>query len=160
MEPSARNDIGGGLRGRTSLPRRGYVPKHETLDQMLQLRVNARQDSLKPRGFVRMAIIKPTAQPTTGNRKRLSLKIAGIEYRVQWNEAAQAWDVLRNGTATNVSARKKQKSAVDSAIRDAKAELENSTSTVIVTCLKGRKLETLWKGPQSPAKGKNSESTY
>lgn len=106
-----------------------------------------------------MAIIKPTAQPTTGNRKRLSLKIAGIEYRVQWNEAAQAWDVLRNGIATSVSARKKQKSAVDSAIRDAKAELENSTSTVVVTCLKGRKLETLWKGPQSPAKGRNSEST-
>jgi len=130
--------------------------RHETLDQMLQLR-DARRDSLKPWGSVRMAIIKPTAQPTTGNRKRLSLKIAGVEYRVQWNEAAQAWDVLRNGIATNVSARKKQKSAVDSAIRDAKAELESSTSTVIVTCLKGRKLETLWKGP--PAKGRNSEST-
>jgi hypothetical protein len=123
---------------------------------MLQLRANAPQDCLKPRVIVRMAIIKPTAQPTTGNRKRLSLKIAGVEYRVQWNEAAQAWDVLRNGIATNVSARKKQKSAVDSAIRDAKAEVESSTSTVIVTCLKGRKLETLWK---SPAKGRNSEST-
>jgi hypothetical protein len=78
-------------------------------------------------------------------RKRLSLKIAAVEYRVTWNETAQAWDVLRNGAATDISARKKKTSAVASAIRDAKAEVEASKATVIVTCLQGRKLETLWK---------------
>ncbi|HVZ28366.1 MAG TPA: hypothetical protein VG798_06890, partial [Rhizomicrobium sp.] len=60
---------------------------------------------------------------------------------------AQGWDVLRNGAITDVRARKKRKSAVDSAIRDAKAELENSAAKIIVTCLEGRKLQTLWKGP-------------
>jgi hypothetical protein len=86
-------------------------------------------------------------KPAKEGRKRLSLKIAAIEYRVQWNEAAQAWDVLRNGAATDISARKKKKSAMDSAIRDAKAELEASKGSIIVTCLEGRKLETVWKGP-------------
>ena len=85
--------------------------------------------------------------PATGGRKRLSLKIADVEYRVLWDEAKQAWDVLRNGAATAVSARKKRKSAVDSAILDARGELAVSKAVIVVTCLEGRKLETLWKGP-------------
>ena len=91
--------------------------------------------------------VKKSANEHVGEgRKRISLKIATVEYRVHWNEAAQAWDVLRNGVATGVSARKKRKSAVDSAIRDAKAELKTSKATVVVTCLQDRKLETVWKG--------------
>lgn len=82
-------------------------------------------------------------------RKRLSLKIADVEYRVLWNAAEAGWDVFRNGAATGVSARKKIKSAVDSAIRDAKGELETTGAVIVVTCLQGRKLETLWKGRQS-----------
>jgi hypothetical protein len=81
-------------------------------------------------------------------RPRLSLKIASIEYRIQWDEAAQAWDVLRNGVATDVVARRKRTSAVASAIRDAKAEFKASSGTVVVTCLEDRKLETLWRGTQ------------
>jgi hypothetical protein len=88
------------------------------------------------------------ARPT-GGRKRLSLKIADVEYRVLWDEAKQAWDVLRNGALTEISARKKRKSAVDSAIRDAKRELETPGAVIVVTCLQGRKLETLWKGSYS-----------
>ena len=82
------------------------------------------------------------------DRPRLSLKIANIEYRIQWDDTAQNWDVLRNGVATDVVARRKRTSAVASAIRDAKAEFKTSSGTVVVTCLEGRKLETLWRGTQ------------
>ncbi|HKB96986.1 MAG TPA: hypothetical protein VKB94_09055 [Rhizomicrobium sp.] len=94
-----------------------------------------------------MAIGKITHERIAGGRKSGSLKIADVEYRVLWNEAGQEWSVFRNGAATGVSARKKRKSAVDSAIRDAKAELETSQAIIVVTCLQGRKLETLWKTP-------------
>ena len=80
------------------------------------------------------------------NRQRLSLKLASVEYRIQWNDPAQGWDVLRNGALTEVVARKKRTSAVASAIRDAKAEFAASDGSVIVTSLDGRKLETVWKG--------------
>ena len=73
------------------------------------------------------------------------MKIADVEYRVEFNEAAQGWDVLRNGVATSVLARKKRTSAIDSAIRDAKAELEVSRSRIVVTCRQARMLQTLWK---------------
>jgi hypothetical protein len=92
-----------------------------------------------------MAISK-TPRPRLGIRKSATLKIVGVEYRVVWNDEAQGWDVLRNGVLTNVSARKKRKSAVDLAIHDAKAELGTSATAIIVTCLQDRKLETLWKG--------------
>jgi hypothetical protein len=88
-----------------------------------------------------------THQRIAGARKSGSLKIADVEYRVRWDEAGQEWNVFRNGAATAVSARKKRKSAVDSAIRDAKAELETSRAVIVVTCLQGRKLETLWRTP-------------
>jgi len=80
-----------------------------------------------------------------GNRPRLSLKIADVEYRIRWDEASQAWDVLRNGAVTAVAARKKKSSAVASAIRDAKAESETSTATFAVTCFEDGKVQTLWK---------------
>ena len=96
--------------------------------------------------------IKTTAHGRiAGARKSGSLKIAEVEYRVLWNEAGQEWDVLRNGAATGVSARKKRKSAVDSAIRDARAEFETSQAVIVVTCLQGRKLETLWRAPNPPS---------
>ena len=91
--------------------------------------------------------IEQTNGRPSGVRKRPSLKLADVEYRVQWNEATQAWDVLRNGAGTDVSSRNKRTSAVASAIRDAKAELEAAEMTIVVTCLQDRKLETLWKGP-------------
>ena len=93
-----------------------------------------------------MAIVKPP-RPRLGIRSPRALKIADVEYRLVWNEEAQGWDALRNGAVTDIRARKKRKSAVDSAIRDAKTELATSATTIIVTCLQGRKLETLWKGP-------------
>jgi len=88
-----------------------------------------------------------TNEPVAGGRNRGSLKIADVEYRVLWNEAKQEWNVYRNGAATEVSARKKRKSAVDSAIRDAKAELDTSKIIIVVTCQQGRKVEIVWKGP-------------
>jgi hypothetical protein len=94
----------------------------------------------------------PTIQPRTVSgiteRPRLSLKIASVEYRIRWDKTSERWDVLRNGIATDVIARKKRSSAVASAIRDAKAELELSGGTVVVTCLEGQQLETLWRGTQ------------
>ena len=93
-----------------------------------------------------MAIAK-TPRPRLGLPRSPALKIADVEYRVVWNEEAQGWDALRNGAVTDVRARKKRKSAVDSAIRDAKQELETSATTIVVTCLQGRNLETLWKSP-------------
>jgi len=92
----------------------------------------------------------PTSQPTPSpvSRPRLSLKIASIEYRIQWDDATQTWNVLRNGVATDVVARRKRTSAAASAIREAKAEFRSSSGTVVVTCLEGRKLETLWRGTQ------------
>lgn len=93
-----------------------------------------------------MAIVQKP-RPVLGIPGPRALKVADVEYRVAWNEGAQGWDVLRNGAVTDVRARKKRKSAVDSAIRDAKSELETSRFTIIVTCLQNRKLETLWKGP-------------
>ena len=94
-----------------------------------------------------MAIDGTANERIAGVRKRGPLKIADVEYRVLWNEAKLEWDVYRNGAVTAVSARKKRKSAVDSAVRNAKAELETSKISVIVTCQQGRKIETVWKRP-------------
>lgn len=92
----------------------------------------------------------PTRQPLTHlvlrDRPRFSLEIASIEYCVQWDDAAQSWDVLRNGVAKE--ARKMRASAVATAIRDAKAEFKAFSGTVIVTCLEGRERETLWRATQ------------
>ena len=93
-----------------------------------------------------MPAIHSTNQATS--RPRLSLRIASVEYRIQWNDPVQAWDVLRNGAPTDVVARKKKTSAIASAIRDAKAEFALSDGSVAVTCLEGRRLETVWKGTQ------------
>ena len=76
----------------------------------------------------------------------LRVSLACIEYRIQWDDAAQSWDVLRNGVARN--APNMRAAAVAVAIRDAKAEFKASNSTVFVTCLEGRSLETLWRGTQ------------
>ena len=88
---------------------------------------------------------KAKSNVITGVQKRAALKIADVEYRVLFSEKKQSWDALRNGVTTDISGRRKRKSAVDSAIRDAKAELEMSGATIVVTCLTGRKLETLWR---------------
>ncbi len=76
-----------------------------------------------------------------------SPKLTDVEYRVVWNKTANAWNVFRNGAATGVSPRKKKKSAVDSAIRDAKAELGTSQTVIAVICVEGRTTETVWRGP-------------
>jgi hypothetical protein len=76
-----------------------------------------------------------------------SFKAADVEYRVVLNKAKMEWNVFRNGAATDVSARKKKKSAVDSAMRDARAESTKSNAHIIVTCVEGRKIETVWKEP-------------
>ena len=81
--------------------------------------------------------------------KRTSLKIADIEYRIVWNEETQSWDVLRNGVLTEISGRRKRKSAEDSAICNAKAELETAEAIIVVTCVTDRKLVTLWRGPRA-----------
>ena len=88
----------------------------------------------------------PTSKLGVRGGSRLSLKIADVEYRIRWDATARAWKVLRNGVATAVVARKKRTSAIASAIRDAKLELEKSNVTIVVTCLDDRKLESLWKG--------------
>jgi hypothetical protein len=93
-----------------------------------------------------MATSKNSPGSPESGRKRLSLKIAAVEYRVQCNVETGAWDVLRNGSTTDVTARKKQKSAMDSAIRDAKTECDASREKVVVTCRQGQKIQTLWKG--------------
>jgi hypothetical protein len=93
-----------------------------------------------------MAIVKPP-RPRLSIRSPRAQEITDVEYRVTWNEEAQGWDAFRNGAVTDVRARKKKKSAIDSAIRDAKAELKTSATNIIVTSLEGRKLETVWKGP-------------
>jgi hypothetical protein len=94
----------------------------------------------------------PAIQPSTASgvteRPRLSLKIASVEYRIQWDDKAKQWDVFRNGVATDVVARKKRSSAVASAIRDAKAEFKTSSGTVVVTCLERHQLETIWRGTE------------
>jgi hypothetical protein len=95
-----------------------------------------------------MATIQPRTQSAVIDRSWLSLKIANVEYRIQWDDAAQTWDILRNGIATDVVARRKRASAIASAIRDAKAEFKTSSGTVVVICLEGRRLETLWRGTQ------------
>jgi len=79
-----------------------------------------------------MLIDQPVSKLGVRGRSRLSLKIADVEYRIRWDATAQAWDVLRNGAATAVVARKKRTSAIASAIRDAKLELENSSVTIVV----------------------------
>lgn len=87
---------------------------------------------------------QPRAQAVFTEDLRFSL--ACIEYRIQWDDAAQSWDVLRNGVA--MEARQKRAAAVASALRDAKAEFKASNSTVFVTYLEGRSLATLWRGTQ------------
>jgi hypothetical protein len=80
-------------------------------------------------------------------RKKDFINIVDVEYRLKWDEGRLGWDVLRNGAMTDVSGRRKRKSAVDSAIRLAKAELEASKAVIMVTSLEGRKLQILWKAP-------------
>jgi hypothetical protein len=91
--------------------------------------------------------IEKKSRPLLSIRNPSAVKVASVEYRVIWNEAAQGWDVLRNGAATGVCARKKKKSAIDSAIRDAKEELKASEANIIVVSPEARKLETIWKSP-------------
>jgi hypothetical protein len=94
-----------------------------------------------------MAIERATREHTARIDTPGSVKIADVEYRVVLNKAKMEWNVFRNGAGTDVSARKKKKSAVDSAVRDARAELATSNSDIIVTCVEGRKIETVWRGP-------------
>jgi hypothetical protein len=93
-----------------------------------------------------VTMARATNQRASDIPNRKSIKLADVEYRLLFNEVNEAWDVYRNGVPTAVTARKKRTSAIDSAIRDAKAELEISEAVVMVTCLQGHKLETLWKG--------------
>ena len=78
-------------------------------------------------------------------------KIPDVEYRVVFNNAKQEWNTFRNGAATDVSARKKKSSAVNSAIGAARAELETPGAVIIVTCVEGRKTEIVWRGLQGGA---------
>jgi len=87
-----------------------------------------------------------TDQHATDILKRRPIRLADVEYRLLFNDFNQAWDVHRNGVATAVVGRKKRASAIDSAIRDAKAELETSEGVIMVTCLRGQALETIWRG--------------
>src|SRR5271154_5362887 len=91
-----------------------------------------------------MAIERITREPIARIGTPGSAKIADVEYRVVLNKAKMEWNVFRNGAGTEVSARKKKKSAVDSAVRDARAELATSNADIIVTCVEGRKIETVW----------------
>jgi hypothetical protein len=95
-----------------------------------------------------MAIEKTPRGHTARIGALSSAKIADVEYRVVLNKAKMEWNVFRNGTGTDVSARKKKKSAVDSAVRNARAELATSNADIVVTCVEGRKCETVWRGPQ------------
>jgi len=98
-------------------------------------------------GWAIKAIERTTREHTARIGTPSSVKIADVEYRVVLNKATMEWNVFRNGAGTEVSARKKKKSAVDSAVRDARAELATSNADIIVTCVEGRKIETVWRGP-------------
>ena len=93
------------------------------------------------------------SQAALSNRHRLSLKVTPVEYRIKWDDKTQTWNVLRNGVATDVVLRRKRASAVASAIREAKVEFNTSDSSVVVTCLEGYRLETIWRGTQLPVSG-------
>jgi hypothetical protein len=90
----------------------------------------------------------PKTQPGFADGPRFSLGVASIEYRVQWDDAEQTWDVFRNGVMTY--AREMRAAAIASALQEAKAEFKASSATVFVTCLEGRRLETLWRATQLP----------
>jgi hypothetical protein len=98
-------------------------------------------------GGITVAIQRTAREGPVETRIPGSLKAADVEYRVVLNKAKMEWNVFRNGAATDVSARKKKTSAVDSAIRDAKAESTKSNVYIIVTCIEGRKIETVWTRP-------------
>ena len=77
-------------------------------------------------------------------RKHALLKIAEVEYRVLWDHTMSGWGIHRNASPTQIAARRKLRSAIDYAIRDAKAELQASGAIIAVTCFQGRKLENVW----------------
>ena len=93
-----------------------------------------------------MPASQPKRQPVFAERPRVSLGC--IEYRIQWDDRAQSWDVFRNGVMAY--AREMRAAAVTSALQEAKAEFKASNATVFVTCLEGRSLETLWRATQLP----------
>jgi hypothetical protein len=93
-----------------------------------------------------MAIERKTLEHTARTGTRSFAKVADVEYRVVLNKIKMEWNVFRNGTGTNVSARKKKQSAVDSAVRDASAELATSNADIVVMCVEGRKTEIVWRG--------------
>jgi hypothetical protein len=94
-----------------------------------------------------LAIERIAGKRIVGARELGSPILADVEYRVVWNKMEKEWNVFRNGAATGIAARRKKKSAVDSAIRDAKAELEASNAVIAVISIEGRKIETVWRGP-------------
>jgi hypothetical protein len=94
-----------------------------------------------------LAIMRMARERIVGVRKPDPAKLADIEYRVVRNEATKEWTVFRNGVETNISARKKKTSAVDSAVREAKTELENSGVVIVVISVEGRRIETVWRAP-------------
>ena len=73
----------------------------------------------------------------------LPAELLKIDYRVVWNEAGEQWDIRRNGVDTKNSRRKRQ-SAIDLAVRQAKAEMETAKGTITVSTVDGTAVKTQW----------------
>ena len=94
-----------------------------------------------------MAADRITSERIAGNRGTGRPRFADVEYRVVRTGSKDVWNVFRNGAQTEMAARKKKQSAVDLAIRTAIAELETAEIAVMVTCVEGRKVSTVWRKP-------------
>ena len=93
-------------------------------------------------------------RPTLRLNKAVSLPadLLKIDYRVVWNEAAAQWDIKRNGLDTKNSRRKRQ-SAIDLAVRQAKAELDTAKGKITVSTVEGTKTKTEWTSEAKPGPG-------
>jgi len=80
------------------------------------------------------------------------IPLATIEFRVLWNETKAEWEIQRNGTDIE-SPRRKRQSAIDLAVRAARAEKAKTQAKVIVTTMDGRKAKTEWTSDASAGRG-------
>ncbi len=97
---------------------------------------------------VSIFLVREMPEPAS-QRKILSLKkpikpkVAILEFRLVWNDDSQEWDIHRNGIKTGI-ARRKKRSAIDTAILAIRAAAEDSTEKALILSAKNNVLTTEW----------------
>jgi hypothetical protein len=76
-------------------------------------------------------------------KKPIQPKVAILEFRLVWNNDSGEWDIYRNRIKTGI-ARRKKRSAIDTAILAIRAAADDSTEKALILSVKDNVLTTEW----------------